>query len=50
MLKWFYDTSTGTAWTSPLWFLVGEGLGLSSSSYGGSTMDMVVYVVWAVGA
>jgi hypothetical protein len=30
-----------------LWFLVGEGLGLSNSSYGESTVDMRIYVVQA---
>jgi hypothetical protein len=35
---------------SPLWFLVGEGLGLLSSSYGECMMDMRVYVVRATGA
>jgi hypothetical protein len=34
--KWFYDTSIGTAWSSPLWFSVGVGLDHSSSSYGGT--------------
>ncbi len=50
MSRWFYDTSTGTAQSSPLWFLDGEGLGLSSSSYGQSTVDTVVYIVHAIGA
>jgi hypothetical protein len=35
---------------SPLWFLVGEGLGLLSSSYGECMMDMRVYVVRATRA
>jgi hypothetical protein len=36
--------------SSPMWFLVGEGLGLSSSSYGDGTVDTRIYVVQATEA
>jgi hypothetical protein len=35
--------------SSPLWFLVCEGLDLLSSSYGESMVDTVVYMVQAAG-
>jgi hypothetical protein len=33
-----------------LWLLVGEGFGLSGSSYGMCTVDTVIYMVWVVEA
>jgi hypothetical protein len=41
MLKWFYDTSTGTATRVARYgSFVGEGLGLSDVSYGGTRWDL----------
>jgi hypothetical protein len=50
MLKWFYNTSTGTATRAARCdSLVGEGLGLSDVSYGGTRWRRKIYVVWAAG-
>jgi hypothetical protein len=45
----FMTLSPALLYSSPLWFLDGEGISLSSSSYGESTVDTMVYVVRAVG-
>jgi hypothetical protein len=51
MLKWFYDTSTGTATrVARCGYFVGEGLGLSDVSYGGTRWRQKIYVVQAIGA
>jgi hypothetical protein len=51
LLKWFYDTSTGTATRAArCGSFVGEGLGLSDVSYGGTRWRQRIYVVWAARA
>jgi hypothetical protein len=51
MSKWFYDTSTGTAMRAAhCGSFIGEGLGLSVVSYGGTCWRRKIYVVWATGA